>query len=98
MGCGRRSRGVMPASERAAMADNLGTLLADACRRFGAQSALEEKDETISYKELSALSDTVAGALRGRALTQDEPVIVPVANKARDPAAFIGVWLAGGVV
>jgi long-chain acyl-CoA synthetase len=80
------------------MADNLGTLLADACRRFGAQSALEEKDETISYKELSALSDTVAGALRGHGLTQDEPVIVPVANKARDLAAFIGVWLAGGVV
>ena len=80
------------------MADNLGTLLADACRKFAAQPALEEKNDTLSYSQLSALSDTVASVLRGHGLMRDEPVLVPVANEARDLAAFIGVWLAGGVV
>ena len=80
------------------MVDNLGTLLADACRKFAGQPALEEKNDTLSYSQLSALSDTVASVLRGHGLMRDEPVLVPVANEARDLAAFIGVWLAGGVV
>jgi long-chain acyl-CoA synthetase len=80
------------------MADHLGTLLADACRKFAAQPALEEKNDTLSYSQLSALADTVASLLRGHGLMRDEPVLVPVANEARDIAAFIGVWLAGGVV
>jgi acyl-CoA synthetase (AMP-forming)/AMP-acid ligase II len=80
------------------MADNLGTLLADACHKFTAQPAIEEKNDTLTYSELSALSDALASALLGRGLIRDEPVLVPVANEARDLAAFIGVWLAGGVV
>ena len=81
----------MPASERAAMADNLGTLLADACRKFAAQPALEEKNDTLSYSQLSALSDTVASVLRGHGLMRDEPVLVTVANEARYLAACIVV-------
>jgi acyl-CoA synthetase (AMP-forming)/AMP-acid ligase II len=80
------------------MADNLGILLVDACRKFAVQPALEEKDNTVSYSQLSALSGKVASILRGYGLMRDEPVLVPVANEARDVAAFIGVWLAGGVV
>jgi acyl-CoA synthetase (AMP-forming)/AMP-acid ligase II len=80
------------------MADNLGTLLADACRKFAAQPALEEKNGTLNYSQLSAWSSMVASVLRGHGLTRDEPVLVPVGNEARDLAAFIGVWLAGGVV
>ena len=80
------------------MADNLGNLLADACRKFAVQPALEEKYNTFSYSQLSTLSGKVASVLRGHRLMRDEPVLVPVANEARDVAAFIGVWLAGGVV
>ena len=80
------------------MADNLGDLLADACRKFAVQPALEEKYNTLSYSQLSTLSRKVASVLRGHGLMRDEPVLVPVANEARDVAAFIGVWLAGGVV
>ena len=80
------------------MADNLGILLADACRKFAVQAALEEKYTALSYSQLSALSGKVASVLRGHGLMRDEPVLVPVANEARDVAAFIGVWLAGGVV
>jgi acyl-CoA synthetase (AMP-forming)/AMP-acid ligase II len=80
------------------MADNLGILLVDACRKFAVQPALEEKDNTVSYSQLSALSGKVASILRGHGLMRDEPVLVPVANEVRDVAAFIGVWLAGGVV
>ena len=80
------------------MADNLGTLLTDACRKFAVQPALEEMNDALSYSQLSALSGMVASALRGHGLMRDEPVLVPVANEARDIAAFTGVWLAGGVV
>ena len=80
------------------MADNLGTLLADACGKFALEPALEEMNDTLSYGQLSASSNKVAGALRDRGLMRDEPVLVPVANEARDLASFIGVWLAGGVV
>ena len=47
--------------------DNLGILLADACRKFAVQPALEETDNTLSYSQLSALSGEVASALRGQA-------------------------------
>ena len=80
------------------MADNLGTLLTDACSKFAVQPALEEMNDALSYSQLSALSGMVASALRGHGLMRDEPVLVPVANEARDIAAFTGVWLAGGVV
>ena len=70
------------------MADNLGTLLADACRKFAAQPALEEKNDTLSYSQLSALSDTVASVLRGHGLMRDEPVLVPVGQRGARPCGI----------
>ena len=80
------------------MAENLGTLLAEACGRFASRPALDEARDTASYGQLSASAGMVASALREYGLTPDEPVLVAVANEARDLAAFLGVWQAGGVV
>lgn len=66
-------------------AENLGTLLAGAAQRFG-------------FRELLAQSDSVRGALAQAGLAADEPVHVRVSNQPPDLAAYLGVWLAGGVV
>ena len=80
------------------MAESLGSLLEEVCGRFGGRPALEDANGTLSYDQISASASRVAHALRGYGMTPDEPVLVPVANEARDLAAFMGVWQAGGVV
>ena len=67
-----------------------------ACRRFAPRlAAVDDDGDRLTYAELSAAADEVASALK---LRPSEPVIVPVSNRARDLAAFLGVWRAGGVV
>ena len=68
-----------------AAADNLGALLAEAGRRFG-------------FGELLSQADEVRGALMQAGLAAHEPVHVRVSNRPCDLAAYLGVWLAGGVV
>jgi long-chain acyl-CoA synthetase len=66
-------------------AENLGTLLAEAAQRFG-------------FRDLASHAAEVREALTGARLAPDEPVHVRVSNQPRDLAAYLGVWLAGGVV
>ena len=66
-------------------AENLGTLLAGAAQRFG-------------FRELLSQSDGVREALAQAGLAPHEPVHVRVSNQPPDLAAYLGVWLAGGVV
>lgn len=80
------------------MAENLGTLLTETCGSFAGRPALEQAGVMLSYDQLSASAELVAHALRDYGLRPDEPVLVPVANEARNLAAFMGVWQAGGVV
>jgi long-chain acyl-CoA synthetase len=65
--------------------ENLGTLLADAAQRFG-------------FRELLSQADAVRAALVGAGVEAHEPVHVRVSNQPPDLAAYLGVWLAGGVV
>jgi long-chain acyl-CoA synthetase len=65
--------------------ENLGTLLAGAAQRFG-------------FAELLAQADAARDALAAAGLAAHEPVHVRVSNQPRDLAAYLGVWLAGGVV
>jgi long-chain acyl-CoA synthetase len=66
-------------------AENLGTLLAQAAQRFG-------------FRELLSRAEAVRGALAHAGLAPHEPVHVRVSNQPGDLAAYLGVWLAGGVV
>jgi acyl-CoA synthetase (AMP-forming)/AMP-acid ligase II len=77
--------------------DNLGNLLLQRFAAFGDSAALQDNEGTSSYRQLSDAATAVNRALRSAGLAPDEPVLVPVANEASDPAALIGTWLAGGV-
>ena len=65
--------------------ENLGTLLAGAAQRFG-------------FRDLLSQADAVRAALVRENLEPHEPVHVRVSNQPGDLAAYLGVWLAGGVV
>src|SRR6266404_2192744 len=95
-GCTRPSPGAMPALSGAKM-DNLGSLLTETCKAFADASALDDTDRALTYRQLSEAASAIERALLSGGLTPDEPVLVPVANEARDPAALMGVWRAGGV-
>jgi acyl-CoA synthetase (AMP-forming)/AMP-acid ligase II len=77
--------------------DNLGRLLTQKCEAFAQAPALDDVGGTLTYRRLAETAADVERTLRGAGLVPDEPVLVPVANEARDPSALVGVWLAGGV-
>ena len=77
-----------------ASAENLGTLLANAARRFSARPAFP----SLSYADFLDCAHAVREALACAALRLGEPVHVRVSNQPVDLAAYVGVWLAGGVV
>lgn len=76
---------------------NLGTLLLHRFTGSANCPALHDSSGRTIYRQLSEKANAVEQALRNVGLTADEPVLVPVGNEARDAAALIGVWLAGGV-
>ena len=78
------------------MAD-LGRLLLEGFTRFADRPALNDANGTVTYRGLADMAVAVERALREAGLVANEPVLLPVANEARDAAALIGVWLAGGV-
>ncbi|MGH8669740.1 MAG: class I adenylate-forming enzyme family protein [Burkholderiales bacterium] len=65
--------------------ENLGTLLAEAAGRFG-------------FAELLSQAHSMRAALVQAGCAAHEPVHVRVSNQPHDLAAYLGVWLAGGVV
>ena len=77
-----------------APSENLGRLLADAARRFSARPAIEG----LRFAEFLDAAQAVHDALARSRLGAHEPVHVRVSNQPRDFAAYLGVWLAGGVV
>ena len=78
--------------------DNLGRLLLEKFESISDAPALNDTGGTLSYRVLAGEALKVASALNRLGVSEDEPVLVPVANEARDVSALIGVWLAGGVV
>ena len=77
--------------------NNLGQLLLQSSAIARDRTALSDAGGTLTYRELCEAAAAVERALRAVGLDADEPVLVPVANETRDPAALVGVWLAGGV-
>jgi long-subunit acyl-CoA synthetase (AMP-forming) len=78
--------------------DNLGRLLLEKFESISDAPALNDTGRTLLYRVLAGEALKVASALNRLGISEDEPVLVPVANEARDVSALIGVWLAGGVV
>ena len=82
----------MPALSGAKM-DNLGSLLIETYKVSADAPALDDTDRALTYRQLSEAASAVERALVSVGLTPDEPVLVPVANEARDPAALLAVVL-----
>ena len=83
-----------------AATENLGALLAQAARRYSGREAISVPGapEAMHFAEFLAAADSVRGALADGGLAADEPVHVRVSNHPLDLAAYLGVWLAAGVV
>ena len=69
----------------------------DACQRHPTRLGLIDAHERMDYGRLRHVAEDIAGHLARYGLHGSEPVLVPVSNTGRDLAAFLGVWLAGGV-
>ena len=76
---------------------SLGSLLLAKFTEFADAPALNDRGGALTYRALAQAARNVEQALRSAGVAADEPVLVPVANEARDAAALLGVWLAGGV-
>ncbi|MBV8165412.1 MAG: acyl--CoA ligase [Alphaproteobacteria bacterium] len=74
----------------------LAQALDAALGRFAADIAARDAAGEHRYADLDVRAAAIAAGLVG--LAPHEPVIVQVANRAADLAAFLGVWRAGGVV
>lgn len=80
------------------MSGRLDAALLAACARYGDAAALADAGGSLTYVQLAEAAEQTAAALRREGLAAPEPVLVAVANEAHDIAAFLGVWIAGGVV
>jgi long-chain acyl-CoA synthetase len=74
--------------------EQLGTMLAEAADRHAPRQAIGE----LRYRGLIESARAVRSTLQKAKLHANEPVHVRVSNQALDLAAYLGVWLAGGVV
>ena len=71
--------------------DNLGSLLLQSFAAFGERPALIDSGGIWTYRRLADAAGGIERALRSAGVEPHEPVMVPVANEARDGAALIGV-------
>ena len=76
----------------------LAARLLRSCRAFPDRPALDDGAEAFNYADVLGEAEAIAVGLRAAGLRPREPVAVAVSNRARDPIAFLAVWLAGGVV
>ncbi len=73
---------------------HLGTMLAEAAERFSAQNAIAG----LSYAKFLRSAQAVCATVKKAGAKAGEPIHVRVSNQPNDFAAYLGVWLAGGVV
>lgn len=76
------------------MKNSLGAALADAAARFTGRPAMPD----MRYADVMDAAHLIRQELAKAKLQPNEPVHVRVSNQPLDLAAYVGVWLAGGVV
>ena len=76
---------------------NLGDLVSEACARYRNRTALVDAEESLGYDALLTGADDIGRELRTLGVSNDEPVLVAISNRARDVAGLLGVWRAGAV-
>jgi long-chain acyl-CoA synthetase len=73
---------------------HLGTMLAEAAGRYSARDAIAG----LGYGEFLRSAQAVRATLEQAGAKAGEPIHVRVSNQPGDLVAYLGVWLAGGVV
>jgi long-chain acyl-CoA synthetase len=76
----------------------LGQALTDSAAAYGARPAVSGEGTSLTFSELRELAAALASSLVSAGIASNEPVLVRVSNHPADFAAFLAVWLAGGVV
>lgn len=77
---------------------NLGRIIRASCAAHGSAEALVGSGVSLVYRELGERADALAGSLADEGVEANEPVAAMVSNHPLDLVAFVGIWLAGGVV
>src|SRR5881628_2118577 len=72
--------------------------LREVARELGEKTALRMGDRAVSYRELDAMSDRLAGALAKRGVRKGDRVTLFIPNSVEFVVAFYGTLKAGGVV
>ncbi len=71
--------------------------LREACESHGPRPALVSGDVALSYEDFWCQASELAAQLRDEGV-ENAPVMVRCSNHPSDFVAFLGVWMAGGVV
>jgi acyl-CoA synthetase (AMP-forming)/AMP-acid ligase II len=77
---------------------NVGRFLADAAERDPGKPAFVWGDDVVSYGQANARSDSLAGALQRRGLSQGDRVGVLMPNRPQLLESMFATWKAGGCV
>ena len=77
---------------------NVGRFLADAAERDPGRPAFVWGDDVVSYGQANARSDSLAGALQRRGLSQGDRVGVLMPNRPQLLESMFATWKAGGCV
>jgi long-chain acyl-CoA synthetase len=76
----------------------LAAALESACIRHGSRTALTGEGTELSYQDLWQRAGALARHLIETDSVENEPVMVRCSNHPTDFVAFLGVWMAGGLV
>lgn len=77
--------------------NSLHSALIEACKKYPEKIAVEEVNTKLSYRQLREKALFYADLLKRAEASENEAVIVPVANSGEDIAKIFGTWLAGCV-
>ena len=77
---------------------SVGALLEQACAQFATRTAYSCMGKTISYGQLSALSETLGAWLQSKGLEKGDRVAIMMPNILQNPVAMMGILRAGFTV
>jgi acyl-coenzyme A synthetase/AMP-(fatty) acid ligase/acyl carrier protein len=75
--------------------DSIGDRFHEAARRFSSRLAIQDTTRSLTYAELAALVDQIAGATTVATQGRTGPVAILLAADANLPAAMLGILAAG---
>ncbi len=88
----------VPAEIDYAKVGTLASIIVDACRKFPEKSAFESFGKRLTFREIQAASESVAGWLQAQGCQRGERIALMMPNIMAYPAAIFGVLVGGYTV